>query len=112
MTIRIVAACHARRLKKIAVLQRANEAAGAAQGTPTYKPSRAVVFDFADSRGGQYTHNFLGLPGEDSWHGELVCDAFIGYKACFEIVVTEAGCLAQAPAAVPRTVDHSPEHGG
>ena len=64
--------------------------------TTTYNPMRAVVFDFADSRGGQHARNFLGLPGPDGWHGSLVCDDFSGYKACFEMGVTEAGCLAHA----------------
>lgn len=31
----------------------------------TYNPTRPVVFDFADSRGGQHARNFLGLPGQD-----------------------------------------------
>ena len=64
--------------------------------TTSYNPTRAVVFDFADSRGGQHCRDFLGLPGQDSWHGSLVCDDFSGYKACFEMGVTEAGCLAHA----------------
>ncbi|HSV52487.1 MAG TPA: IS66 family transposase [Burkholderiaceae bacterium] len=64
--------------------------------TTSYNPTRAVVFDFADSRGGQHARAFLGLPGESGWHGKLVCDDFSGYKACFEMGVTEAGCLAHA----------------
>jgi transposase len=64
--------------------------------TTGYNPTKAVVFDFADSRGGQHARAFLGLPGEDGWHGKLVCDDFSGYKACFEMGVTEAGCLAHA----------------
>lgn len=64
--------------------------------TTAYNPTRAVVFDFADSRGGQHARDFLGLPGQDGWHGKLVCDDFSGYKACFEMGVTEAGCLAHA----------------
>ncbi|PNG58905.1 hypothetical protein CHC07_00630 [Variovorax sp. B4] len=52
--------------------------------------------DFADSRGGQHARAFLGLPGEHGWRGTLVCDDFSGYKACFELGVTEAGCLAHA----------------
>jgi hypothetical protein len=64
--------------------------------TTAYNPTRAVVFDFADSRGGQHCRAFLGLPGQDGWHGSLVCDDFSGYKACFEMGVTEAGCLAHA----------------
>jgi transposase len=64
--------------------------------TTSYNQTKAVVFDFADSRGGQHARDFLGLPGADGWHGSLVCDDFSGYKACFEMGVTEAGCLAHA----------------
>ena len=64
--------------------------------TTVYDPIKAVVFDFADSRGGQHARAFLGLPGEQGWRGRLVCDDFSGYKACFELGVTEAGCLAHA----------------
>ncbi len=64
--------------------------------TTTYSPTKAVVFDFADSRAGQHARNFLGLPGAGGWQGSLVCDDFSGYKACFEMGVTEAGCLAHA----------------
>ena len=64
--------------------------------TTSYSGLRAVVFDFADSRGSQHARAFLGLPGEHGWRGKLVCDDFSGYKACFELGVTEAGCLAHA----------------
>jgi transposase len=67
--------------------------------TTQFNPMKAVVFDFADSRGGQHVRGFLGLPGtEDSpgWKGKLVSDDFSGYKACFELGVTEAGCMAHA----------------
>jgi transposase len=64
--------------------------------TTSYNHTKAVVFDFADSRAGQHARDFLGLPGQGGWHGSLVCDDFSGYKACFEMGVTEAGCLAHA----------------
>jgi transposase len=64
--------------------------------TTNYNQTKAVVFDFADSRGGRHCRAFLGLPGEDGWRGSLVCDDFSGYKACFEMGVSEAGCLAHA----------------
>jgi transposase len=60
---------------------------------------QAVVFDFADSRGGQHARDFLGLPGtpgKPAWQGKLVCDDFAGYKACFELGVTEVGRMAHA----------------
>ena len=67
--------------------------------TTQFNPLQAVVFDFADSRGGQHARDFLGLPGtsgQPGWQGHLVCDDFAGYKACFELGVTEVGCMAHA----------------
>jgi transposase len=67
--------------------------------TTSFNPMRAVVFDFADSRGGQHVRAFLGLPGNEhkpGWRGLLVTDDFSGYKACFELGVTEVGCMAHA----------------
>lgn len=64
--------------------------------TTQFNPIKAVVFDFADSRGGQHARDFLGLPGEQGWRGKLVCDDFSGYKACFDLGVTEVGCMAHA----------------
>jgi transposase len=64
-----------------------------------FNPMKAVVFDFADSRGGQHVRAFLGLPGSEhnpGWKGKLVTDDFSGYKACFELGVTEVGCMAHA----------------
>jgi transposase len=67
--------------------------------TTSYDALKAVVFDFAEGRGGQYVRGFLNLDasaGKEGWHGKLVCDDFSGYKACFELGVTEVGCLAHA----------------
>jgi transposase len=67
--------------------------------TTSFNAMRAVVFDFADSRGGQHVRHFLGLPGSEEspgWKGRLVTDDFSGYKACFELGVTEVGCMAHA----------------
>ncbi len=67
--------------------------------TTSFNPMKAVVFDFADSRGGQHVRDFLKLPGAEhrpGWKGKLVTDDFSGYKACFELGVTEAGCMAHA----------------
>jgi len=63
--------------------------------TTGFNPMRAVVFDFAESRAGQHARNFLGVEA-DRWRGTLVCDDFSGYKAMFELGITEAGCLAHA----------------
>jgi transposase len=52
---------------------------------------KAVVFDFAESRGGKHAQQFL-----DRWRGTLVCDDFKGYKALFTSGITEAGCMAHA----------------
>ncbi|SER84356.1 Transposase IS66 family protein, partial [Azotobacter beijerinckii] len=49
------------------------------------------VYDFSPSRAGEHARTFLG-----DWKGKLVCDDFAGYKACFELGVTEIGCLAHA----------------
>jgi hypothetical protein len=67
--------------------------------TTPFNPVKAVVFDFADSRGGQHVRDFLGLPGtkdKPGWQGKLVTDDFSGYKARFELGVTEVGCMALA----------------
>jgi transposase len=60
-------------------------------GTTEYDPMPAVVYDFAESRGGDHARGFLG-----SWRGKLVCDDFSGYKALFEKGVIEIGCMAHA----------------
>ena len=36
-------------------------------------------------------HRFLG-----DWRGELICDDYGGYKACFEQGIAEVGCMAHA----------------
>jgi len=66
--------------------------------TTSYDAIKAVVFDFAEGRGGQYVRDFLALDdsGPAGWRGKLICDDFSGYKACFELGVTEVGCLAHA----------------
>ena len=51
----------------------------------------AVVYDFSPSRAGEHARNFL-----QDWKGKLVCDDFGGYKASFELGVTEIGCMAHA----------------
>lgn len=67
--------------------------------TTPFNPLKAVVFDFAESQSGQYVRAFLGLPGtpdKPGWRGKLVTDDFSGYKACFELGVTDVGCMAHA----------------
>jgi len=66
--------------------------------TTQFNPMKAVVFDFADSRGGHHVRAFLGHgeARDSGWKGSLVTDDFSGYKACFERGVIEGGCLAHA----------------
>jgi transposase len=64
--------------------------------TSVFNDTKAVVFDFADSRSGENVRSFLGLGQHSGWKGKLVTDDFSGYKACFELGVTEVGCLAHA----------------
>lgn len=68
--------------------------------TTVWSPVQAVIFQFAQTRGGQHVREFLGLDTTDGtgagWQGHLVCDDFSGYKACFERGVSEAGCMAHA----------------
>jgi len=67
--------------------------------TTHYNETKAVVFDFAESRAGLHAREFLGLPGSDhnrGWRGKLVCDDYSGYKQLLMMGVTEAGCLAHA----------------
>ena len=53
---------------------------------------QAVVYDFCETRSGEYARAFLG-----EWRGSLVCDDYSGYKAGFAGGrVTEVGCLAHA----------------
>jgi transposase len=63
---------------------------------------KAVVYDFTPGRSGEHARVFLGHdPGrrdrdQEPWVGHLVCDDFSGYKALFELGVTEVGCMAHA----------------
>jgi transposase len=42
----------------------------------TLSALKAVVYDFADCRGGEHTQTFFG-----DWRGTVVCDGYSGYKA-------------------------------
>jgi len=59
--------------------------------TSQFCETAAVVYDFSSSRAVEYARNFL-----HGWKGKLVCDDFGGYKASFELGVTEIGCIAHA----------------
>ena len=56
-----------------------------------FEETRAVVYDFCESRAGENAKVFLG-----DWRGSLVCDDFSGYKQLMNQGVTEVGCLAHA----------------
>ncbi len=56
-----------------------------------FESTRAVVYDFCESRAGEHARKFLG-----DWKGSLTCDDFSGYKALIASGVTEVGCLAHA----------------
>lgn len=62
-----------------------------AYATSQFSDLSAVVYDFSPSRAGEHARNFL-----HGWSGKLVCDDFGGYKASFELGVTEIGCMAHA----------------
>ena len=46
---------------------------------------------FSPSRAGEHARNFLFI-----WNCKLVCDDFAGYKASFELGITEIGFMAYA----------------
>ena len=68
--------------------------------TSSFNETKAVVFNFAETRSGENVRTFLrqdnAPAGEQGWTGTLVTDGFSGYKATFERGVTEAGCMAHA----------------
>ena len=62
-----------------------------AYSSTPFSALKAVVYDFSPSRAGEHARNFLS-----TWKGKLVCDDFAGYKAGFELGITEIGCMAHA----------------
>jgi transposase len=66
------------------------------------EPIKAVIYDFTPGRSGEHARIFLGHDparrerDQEPWVGHLVCDDFSGYKALFELGVTEVGCMAHA----------------
>jgi transposase len=64
--------------------------------TTTFNPTKAVVFNFAETRSGENVREFLGQNGQHPWKGKLVTDGFSGYQATFERGVTGVGCVAHA----------------
>ena len=64
--------------------------------TPSSNPTKAVVFDFSETRNGENVREFLRLDTRQAWQGTLVTDGFSGYRACVEKGVTSAQCMAHA----------------
>ncbi|KPZ34601.1 hypothetical protein AN901_202855 [Pseudomonas syringae pv. theae] len=62
-----------------------------AYATGQFCETAAVVYDFSPSRAGEHARDFL-----QDWKGKLVCDDFGGYKASFELGVTEIDCMVHA----------------
>ena len=56
-----------------------------------FEDTKAVVYDFCESRAGEHARAFLG-----DWSGRLICDDYAGYKQSIANGVTEVGCLAHA----------------
>jgi hypothetical protein len=64
-----------------------------------FETTRAVVYDFCESRAGEHARAFLGKSDADAdggWSGKLVCDDYVAYKALFTKGITESGCMAHA----------------
>lgn len=57
----------------------------------TFEGLQAVVYVFTEGRAGAHAREFFG-----DWAGSLVCDDYVGYKACFAQGITEIGCMAHA----------------
>ena len=67
--------------------------------TTPYDALKAVVFDFAEGRGGQHVRGFLGLDanaGKDGWHGKLVCDGLQRLQRLLRVGRDGDCCLAHA----------------
>ena len=64
--------------------------------TTSANPTKAVVFEFSEGRGGENVREFLQLDTPQAWQGTLVTDGFSGYTACFDKGVTSAQCMAHA----------------
>jgi transposase len=56
-----------------------------------FQDLKTVVYDFTEGRSGAHARAFLG-----DWRGQLICDDYGGYKACFEHGIAEVGCMAHA----------------
>ncbi|WP_291015357.1 IS66 family transposase [Hydrogenophaga sp.] len=64
--------------------------------TTSANPTKAVVFEFCESRSGENVREFLRLDTPQAWQGTLVTDGFSGYHATTTLGVTSAQCMAHA----------------
>jgi transposase len=64
--------------------------------TTSANPTKAVVFEFSETRAGENVREFLKLDTPKAWQGTLVTDGFSGYNATTTKGVTSAQCMAHA----------------
>jgi len=64
--------------------------------TTSANPTKAVVFEFCETRSGENVREFLKLDTHRAWQGTLVTDGFSGYTATTTKGVTSAQCMAHA----------------
>ena len=64
--------------------------------TTSANPTKAVVFEFSETRSGENVREFLRLDTPLAWQGTLVTDGFSGYHATTTLGVTSAQCMAHA----------------
>lgn len=64
--------------------------------TTSTNSTKAVVFEFSDTRSGHNVREFLQLDTPQAWQGTLVTDGFGGYSGCFDKGVSSALCMAHA----------------
>jgi hypothetical protein len=64
--------------------------------TISANPTKAVVFEFCETRAGENVREFLKLDTPKAWQGTLVTDGFSGYNATTTKGVTSAQCMAHA----------------
>ncbi|MEN9419357.1 IS66 family transposase [Hydrogenophaga bisanensis] len=64
--------------------------------TTSANPTKAVVFEFCETRSGENVREFLKLDTPRAWQGTLVTDGFSGYTATTTKGVTSAQCMAHA----------------
>jgi transposase len=64
--------------------------------TTSANPTKAVVFEFSETRAGENVREFLKLDTPQAWKGTLVTDGFSGYNATTTKGVASAQCMAHA----------------